>query len=166
MMCMASLPFGRVRSPWFLLLSGMICLPACSESLEDHPPLYPVKGKVIRAGQPMAGGTIVFEYAGGDGPDAPKGVSGGPFRATAKIKDGSFNLIGYAGAPGMPAGNYKVGISALKGHSENGLFDKERALPKKAKTAAPVDQYADPKTSGLTAEVFKDKPNEPVFELK
>ncbi len=166
MICKGSLPTGRMHRTWLLLLAGTICLPACNDSLEEHPPLYPVIGKVIRNGQPMAGGTIIFEYAGKDGPDAPKGVSGGPFRATAKIKDGSFNLIGYAGAEGMPAGNYKVGISPLRGHSESGLFDKGRAMPTKGKPALPVDQYADPKTSGLTAEVFKDKPNEPVFELK
>ena len=113
----ALLQSGQVHWRRLLLLAGTILLPACSDSLEDHPPLYPVKGKVILDGKPMTGGTIIFEYAG-DGADAPKGVGGGPFRATAKIKDGTFNLIGYAGAEGMPAGNYKVGISGSQGRSE------------------------------------------------
>jgi hypothetical protein len=161
----ASFHPGQVHWPRLLLLAGTILLPACSDSLEDHPPLYPVKGKVIRNGKPMTGGTITFEYAG-DGPDAPKGVGGGPFRVTAKIKDGAFNLIGYAGAEGMPAGNYKVGISELQGHTEGNLFGRvEVSLPTKGKAALTRDRYADPKSSTLTAQVSKDAPNEPVFDL-
>jgi hypothetical protein len=156
---------GRVHWPRLLLLAGTVLVSACSDSLEDHPPLFPVKGKVIRDGKPMPGGTIIFEYAG-DGPAAPKGAQGGPFRVTAKIKDGSFNLIGYAGAEGVPAGNYKVGISGSQGRSEGNLFGREAVLPKKGKSAVLPDQYADPKTSGLTAQVLKDGPNEPVFDLK
>ena len=114
----ALLRSGRVDWLRLLLLAGTILLPACSNSLEDHPPLYPVKGKVILDGKPMTSGTIIFEYSG-DGADAPKGAGGGPFRVTAKIKDGAFNLIGYAGSEGMPAGNYKVGISATQGRSED-----------------------------------------------
>jgi hypothetical protein len=149
-----------------LLLAGTIVMSACGEPLEEHPPLYPVKGKVTRDGAPMAGGTIIFEYAGGEGADAPKGTAGGPFRATAKIKDGAFSMIGYAGAEGMPAGRYKVGISALQGRSEAGILGRELVLPKRGKATAPPDGYADPKTSGLTAEITRDGPNEPVFNLK
>jgi hypothetical protein len=161
----ASVQSGHIHWWQLLLLAGAILLPACSGSLEDHPPLYPVKGKVTWNGKPMTGGTIIFEYAG-EGADAPKGVGGGPFRATAKINDGTFNLIGYAGAEGMPAGKYKVGISALSGRSESNLFGREVELPKKGKSAVSVGSYADPKTSGLTAQVSKDGPNEPVFDLK
>jgi hypothetical protein len=156
---------GRVNWLSLLLLAGTIVLAACSSSLEDHPPLYPVKGKVILDGKPMPGGTIIFEYSG-DGADAPKGAGGGPFRVTSRIKDGAFNLIGYAGAEGMPAGNYKVGILATQGRSEEGLFGRELVLPKKGKSAISISRYADPKTSGLKSEVFKDKPNEPIFDLK
>jgi hypothetical protein len=161
----ALLRSGRVDWLWLLLLAGTILLPACSNSLEDHPPLYPVKGKVILDGKPMTSGTIIFEYSG-DGADAPKGSGGGPFRVTSKIKDGTFNLIGYAGSEGMPAGNYKVGISATQGRSEDNLFGREVVLPKKGKSAVSVSRYADPKTSGLTSQVSRDEPNEPVFDLK
>jgi hypothetical protein len=150
---------------WPLLLGGTILLPACSNSLEDHPPLYPVKGKVILDGKPMASGTIIFEYSG-DGADAPKGVDGGPFRATAKIKDGAFNLIGYAGSEGMPAGSYKIGILPTQGRSEGSLFGRELALPTKGKSGVSVSRYADPKSSGLTAQIARDEPNEPIFDLK
>ena len=91
----ALLLYGQVHWRWLSLLAATVLLAACSESLEEHPPLYPVKGKVILNGKPMTAGTIIFEHAG-DGADAPKGVGGGPFRATAKINDGTFNLMGYA----------------------------------------------------------------------
>ncbi len=161
----ALLRSGRVDWLRLSLFAGTILLPACSNSLEDHPPLYPVKGKVILDGKPMTGGTIIFEYSGG-GADAPKGTGGGPFRVTSRIKDGTFNLIGYAGSEGMPEGNYKVGISPTQGRSEDNLFGREVVVPKKGKSTVSVSRYADPKTSGLTSKVSKDGPNEPIFDLK
>jgi hypothetical protein len=149
-----------------LLLAGMILLPACSNSFEVHPPVYPVKGKVLVSGKPMNGGTIIFELDG-KGSDAPQNSAGGPFRVTGKINgDGIFNLVAYTGSEGMPAGNYKVGILAVQGRSENNLFDRKVIVTKKGRSAVSSNQYADPKTSGLTALVSEEKPNEPVFELK
>jgi hypothetical protein len=163
----ALLQSGRADWLWLrlLILACTILVPACSNAFEDHPPLYPVKGKVTLDGKPMTGGTIIFEYSG-DGALAPKGAGGGPFRVTAKIKDGTFNLIGYAGSEGMPAGNYNVGILATQGRSENNLFGREVVIPKKRKSAVSFSRYADPKTSRLTSRVSKDEPNEPVFDLK
>ena len=66
----------------------------------------------------------------------------------------------------MPAGSYKVGILGSQGRSESNLFGREVVLPKKGKSGVSVAQYADPKTSGLTTQVSKDGPNEPVFDLK
>jgi hypothetical protein len=161
---------GSVRSCqvlWrrLLLLAGLISACACSNSFEDHPPVYPVKGKVLVKGKPMTGGTIIFELAE-DGSDVPKSPSGGPFRVTGKINnEGGFNLVAYPGEEGIPAGSYKVGILATQGRSEGGLFDKKAIVTNKGRSAVSSNQYADPKTSGLTAEVSKEKPNEPQFEL-
>jgi hypothetical protein len=159
---------GSGKAHWgrLLLLAGTVVLSACSNSLEDHPPVYPVKGKVVVNSKPMSGGTIIFEFAG-EGGDALKGPPGQPFRVTAKIDhEGTFNLVAYTGSEGVPAGNYKVGILAVQGRSEANLFGRELNLPKKARSAVSNNQYADPKTSGLTAQVSKDGPNEPVFDLK
>ena len=157
----AQLRWGRS-----LLLAGTISLAACSNSFDDHPPVYPVKGKVILKGKPMTGGTIIFEYAG-EGGDAPKDSSEGPFRVTGKIdNEGAFNLVAFVGSEGVPAGNYKVGISNARGRSESNLFGRELILQKKSSPAMSDNQYADPKTSGLTTQVSKDAPNEPVFDLK
>jgi hypothetical protein len=114
----------------------------------------------------MHGGTIIFEYAG-EAAVAPKGPRGEPFRVTAKINnEGTFNLVAFTGSEGMPAGNYKVGILAVRGRSESNLFGRELVIEKKSQSAVSSNQYADPKTSGLTAQVSKDSPNEPVFDLK
>ncbi len=162
----ASLRSCHVLWGSFSLLTAMVLLSACSNSFEDHPPVYPVKGKVLLNGQPMNGGTIIFEFAG-EGADAPKSPSGGPFRVTGKINnEGMFNLVAYVGSEGMPAGNYKVGILAVQGRSESNLFDQRSIVTKKVRSTVSSNQYADPKTSGLTAQVSKDKPNEPVFDLK
>ena len=70
------------------------------------------------------------------------------------------------GSEGMPAGNYKVDISATQGRSEDNLFGREVVLPQKGKSALSLSRYADPKTSGLTSRVSQVEPNEPVFDLK
>ena len=149
-----------------LLLAGMIFVSACSNGFDDHPPVYPVKGKVVVNGKPMKGGTIIFEYVG-EGSDALKGPPGQPFRVTGKINsEGTFNLVAYPGSEGMPAGNYKVGILTSQGRSESNLLDRKLVVEKKARSAVASNKYADPKTSGLTAQVSEDEPNEPVFDLK
>ena len=113
----------------------MSLLPACSNSFDDHPPVYPVKGKVLLNGKPMSGGTIIFEYEG-EGSDAPKGPPGEPFRVTGKINsEGTFNLVAYTGSEGMPAGKYKVGILAVQGRSENNLFDRKLLSPRRLRSA-------------------------------
>ena len=161
-----SFRFDRVVWARSLLLAGMLLLSACSNSFDAHPPVYPVKGKVVVKGQPMKGGTIIFEYDGADGA-ALKSPPGQPFRVTGKINnEGTFNLVAYTGAEGMPAGNYKVGILAVQGRSESNLLDKKLVIEKKAGSTVSSNQYADPKKSGLTAQVSKDTPNEPVFDLK
>ncbi len=157
---------GQVVRGRLLLLAGTVLLSACSKAFDAHPPVYPVKGKVVLNGKPMKGGTIIFEYVG-EGSDALKGPPGQPFRVTGKINtEGTFNLVAYTGSEGMPAGNYKVGILAVQGRSESNLFDRKLVIEKKARSGVSSNQYADPKTSGLTAQVSKDKPNEPVFDLK
>jgi hypothetical protein len=150
-----------------LLLAASFAISACGNSSEDHPPVYPVKGKVLVSGKPMKGGTIIFELDG-DGKSALKNPSGGPFRVTGKItNEGTFNLVAFEGTPGAPEGHYKVGILATKGRSESNLFgDRTDIVSKKERPALSTKQYGEPKTSGLTARVTKDGPNEPVFELK
>lgn len=70
----------------------------------DLPPLHPAKGKVVRAGQPVAGGMVRFQPE----PDIPDVV------VNAEVKpDGTFELqtlhaVSQKKAGGAPAGTYRV----------------------------------------------------------
>ena len=133
-------PFRSARVHWgrLLLLAGTIPLSACGPAFNEHPPVYPVKGKVNVKGKPMTGGTIIFEYAG-EGSDAPKVSPGEPFRVTGKIdNEGAFNLVAYVGSEGVPAGHYKVGISNARGRSESNLFGREMILQRKRVLLSPI----------------------------
>jgi hypothetical protein len=149
-----------------MLVASTLFLPGCGDSLEAHPPVYPVTGKVKVSGKPMGGGTIIFEYAD-ETNAAPKGTAGAPFRVTGKISaEGAFKLNAYPGSEGVPKGSYKVGIVTRQGRSENVLNNPDLIVPKLGNTAVSRNQFADPKTSGLTANVSEAGPNEQVFDLK
>jgi hypothetical protein len=148
------------------LLAGMLLLPACSDSLEKHPPVYPVNGQVLVNGKPLVAGVVVFES---ESPveSAPGGQKAQPLRATGKIEnDGKFTMRAYPGEDGLPEGKYKVSVTARAGRSESNLFNKAELTIVKGKSDVVKGKYADLKTSGLHAQVYADKPNEPVFELK
>jgi hypothetical protein len=70
----------------------------------DLPPLHPAKGKVVRGGQPVAGGSVRFQVE----PDSPDVL------VTAEVTpDGSFELqtvhaLSGKQGKGAPAGTYRV----------------------------------------------------------
>ena len=149
-----------------VLCSGAVVLLGCGAADGDHPPVYAVKGKVLYKGTPVSSGVVLFELEGGDQKASNGAQPGGPLRASGQIEpDGSFRLIAYQGAEGVPAGNYKVGISSVPPRNEGNILD-AAASAKKGNPDVLRGKYADPKTSGLHAEVFKDKANEPTFDLK
>ena len=85
---------------------------------------------------------------------------GGPFRVTGKIdNEGDLQPRRLRGlgrdARGKLQGRY---IGNAQGRSESNLFGREMILQKKASSAVSSNQYADPRTSGLTAQVSKDTP--------
>lgn len=133
---------------------------------QGHPPVYPVKGKVTLKGKPLTEGYVVYELEESSGAKSSSGEStAGPLRVVGPIRsDGTFRLNAYPGIEGMPEGRYKVGISSRAGRSEGGLFDADRKIQKGNPDVLGA-RYADPKTSGLTDQVVKDKTNEPSFDL-
>jgi hypothetical protein len=68
------------------------------------------------------------------------------------------------GTEGVPAGNYKFGISSVPPRTEASIFD--RAAVKKGNPDVLHGRRADPKTSGLRAQVVEDQTNEAMFDLK
>jgi hypothetical protein len=142
--------------------AGLSCAPT-----GDHPPVYPVKGKVTYKGNPITEGSVVYELeASGDAKGSPGEPGAGPLRGTGRIQaDGTFQLSAFPGALGMPEGHYKVGISSRRGHTEVGVLEAGPKL-KKGNQDVLHGQYADPKTSGLKDEVVNNRPNEPSFDLK
>jgi hypothetical protein len=120
---------------------------------------------VLFKGKPISGGVVVYVQEGGD-PTRSSTTSGkGSVRATGRIDaDGTFRLMAFPGAEGVPAGHYKVGISSVPARTEANLFDSAGSI-KKGNPDVLRGRFADPEQSGLRTEVFEDKPNEPTFDL-
>jgi hypothetical protein len=162
-------PFGRSRCARAMQLTAAIATVAwlaCAPT-GDHPPVYPVKGKVTYKGKPITEGTVIYELeGGGEAKGSPAEPGAGPLRGTGRIQaDGTFQLRAFPGVEGMPEGHYKVGITSRPGRSEVGILDAGRKV-KKGDPDVLRGRYADPKTSGLRNEVVKDRPNEPSFDLR
>jgi hypothetical protein len=120
---------------------------------------------VLLKGKPISGGVVVYVQEGGDPPTSSNASEKGPVRATGRIEtDGSFRLMAFPGAEGVPAGHYRVGISSVPARTEANLFDSAGSI-KKGNPDVLRGRFADPERSGLRAQVFEDKPNEPTFDL-
>jgi hypothetical protein len=118
-------------------------------------PMAEASGAVMLDGVPLTKGNVRFM------PDNSKGTQG-PM-ATGQIgADGKFVLMTSEPGDGAQVGFYKVVVNCW----EETPFD-----PNNPKAAPPPKsliptRYADERTSGLTAEVRSDAPNEFTFNLK
>jgi hypothetical protein len=154
------------RNAGLLLLCGAAFSLGCGQGPGDHPPVYPVNGKVLYKGKPISGGVVLYELEGGDSSSRKADSPGGTLRATGKIAaDGSFRLMAFSGTDGVPEGKYRVGISSMPPRSEGNLLE-VAGNAKKGNPDVLAGRYADPSKSGLRTEVFKDQANEPKFDLK
>jgi hypothetical protein len=117
-------------------------------------PLFPVKGKVVMDGQPLAGATLIF-YATSD---MPRGAA--PQRPRAVVEDdGTFQVSTYDNDDGAPAGQYKVTVSwkgATKGLNNEQIAD----LPEKA-----PESVQKPRSSKLRVEVKEGDNSIPTWDL-
>ncbi|HEX4069989.1 MAG TPA: hypothetical protein VHX68_02425 [Planctomycetaceae bacterium] len=89
-------------------------------------PVFPVKGKVMMDGQPMAGATVLFYPT----QEFPKGAAQQRPRAVVE-DDGTFQVSTYGTNDGAPAGEYKVTVS-WKGDTEGLTSEQLQELPEKA----------------------------------
>ncbi len=136
-----------------LALLGLVLAAGCGPK---EVPRGPVRGRVTLNNQPVPGATIVFE-------SKALGVA-----QTATLDaDGRYEFASY-GASGLPAGSYKVSVSAGRfmqpGEEIPFVAPKAKgAAPEPKKTVAIPDKYAKAETSGLTADVKAG--DNPVFDF-
>ena len=124
--------------------AGAVVLAALAVSISScgsGPKLSPVTGKVLYAGQPAEGATVVFHPIDGAA-DAP--------RPSATVgADGSFRLTTYKFGEGAPPGEYVVAVAWFPPNARE-LTNPKSKLP---------ERYGDPSASPLRATV-KDGPTE------
>jgi hypothetical protein len=118
---------ARWRIVGFLVLAGAML--GCRGD-PRFLPTYPARGQVFFEGKPAAGVLVFFHGPIGKGNDWTK-----PSASTDT--EGNFSLVTYRQGDGAPVGNYTVTVAT-------GTESKVTGLP---------THYADPATSGLTAEV-------------
>jgi hypothetical protein len=129
----------------------------CCSSCGGVKKCYPVHGKVLVEGKPAEGVTVVFHPV--NDPD-PKTV-----RPSAIVQaDGSFALNSFfveqrVQKDGAPAGQYQVTCIWYPADLQKYLG--REIVPDKLN-----GKYADPRTSGLQAEVLEEPTELPPFELK
>ncbi len=141
-------------------VASVVFLLGCSGTdkwAERLPETVEARGVVLLDGKPVEGASVVF---------VPVDPSGHQAYAVTD-EDGEFELRAFPAKSGAVPGKYKVTVSKtvetgeevaeeLGGESETDEGPVDRATVKKAKQAwanALPAKYANPKTSGLTAEI-------------
>ncbi|WP_020475360.1 hypothetical protein [Zavarzinella formosa] len=135
----------------FLMFAG------CGE-----PALYPVKGRVMFQGKPMAGGGSISFMPVGDQPGKTAGGEIAP--------DGTFEMMTNKPGDGSMAGEFRVVIHQVVEQEPEASRDGEKVSHKSRMTVPPEDRippiYQDPQRSPLTITVEKKSPNQIDLELK
>lgn len=109
---------------------------ACGKS--GRKPTFPVSGKLVWDGKPIAHATVVFHPVNEIGPDS--------VRPQGKTKeDGSFILTTYDGNDGAPVGDYRVTVELWLASARSDEAPSNR-LPQR---------LSNPTTSGLSASVVQ-----------
>jgi hypothetical protein len=137
------------RAGLVAVLGAALLCSACARS--DRKPVYPVQGRVLFEGKPVAGAQVILHPLGGDDrvyPVRPLGQVG---------EDGTFRLTTYDAGDGAPEGSYAVTVSLLKkpAGAEGDLS--RNVLP---------PRYANPQTSPLRADVTRGGNELAPFQLK
>jgi hypothetical protein len=152
--------------PFAIAIIGL-SLAGCGEGgAPAGSPAYPVTGVVKLNGQPVAGADIVFNLKDGSGSSFGRTDASGNYQLTTRKSN-----------DGAPPGDYLVAISKAEAApapeeatipqdspNYNPFVGKAAPVKPKPKTGIP-SQYADAKTSGLTARVLEEK-NTIDFNLK
>jgi hypothetical protein len=147
----------RIVPPRTVPLLASVLIVLCCSSCQKSRPFYPVHGHVFANGKPAAGVTIILHPLDNSDPQ--------PVQPSAIVEaDGSFVLRSYLVQQrllkeGAPAGQYLVTCIWYPPDLEKYLGTE--ILPDKLN-----GKYADPKTSGLRAEVAEGPTELPPFQVK
>jgi hypothetical protein len=142
----------------WLVGTAVLCLAhGCSRPLDKWEKArlrtVPASGRVTLDGEPVSEATVILRS------DA---VPTSPSALTSQ--DGTFRLRTYVPKDGAPVGTYAVSIEKTT-ESQRLPDDPEGLIPPAEITHHLPKRYRDAKTSGLTAEVTEQGPNEFLFEL-
>jgi len=117
-------------------------------------PVFPVQGKLLIDGQPMANATIILnpvrKWPNGTAPQRPRAFAG---------SDGTFKVSTYSNDDGAPAGDYKVTIS-WKGDVSGVTSEQQAELPEKAPAS-----FQEARSSRLRIKVNEEKNELPTWDL-
>lgn len=119
---------------------------------EQRKPVFPVRGSVLVAGKPAVNALVIFHPLTDPDPKAMK--PNGEVDA-----DGKFTLNTYTAGDGAPAGEYAVTVLWLEGGASSG-GDAGSGSDKLG------NRYANPRTSGLRAQVREEPTELSPFHLK
>ena len=145
-----------LRFTWTVFASSLslLMLAGCASEDDGRMKVYPASGTVKVNGQPAEGAKVVLYGATpemrGPGTIPPQGVTDA---------NGVFRLTSYEPNDGSPAGKFNVTVRWPEPIPEG--VDEEMYQPKDRLR----EKYADPETSGLTAEVPEGGGELPPFDL-
>ena len=150
-----------------MAISLLCCIAGCGDSADDQwtekrPQTYPVQGRMLYNGEPLADATVSFTSTGSD-------VSIGAAGRTDK--NGEFELTTYSSGDGAIAGLHRVSVIKAVVEGEDPSYADETS-PNYGKTPPPVttrhlipEKYSAFATSGLTVSVDSVRSNPITVEL-
>jgi hypothetical protein len=137
-------------------LSCVVFASSCGKSkvpeIQGKLPVFPVKGKLLVDGKPLANANLVFH------PTTPFAKEASQFLPHARTKEeGAFSLSTYSDNDGAPAGKYRVTVS-YRGNHQNGRTNEEPDLMPSV--------YRNARATALKAEVKEEDNDLPALEIK
>jgi hypothetical protein len=148
---------GRCAIAVFASLLLVSLSSGCAKSpppIKGKLPLFPVEGKLVMNGEPMANATILFhpvrKMPDGAAHQRPRAVAG---------SDGSFKVSTYANDDGAPAGEYKVTIS-WKGDTTGVTSEEQQDLPEKVS-----ETFQQARASRIRIKINEEENKLPTWDL-
>ena len=136
------------------LLAVAVTATGCGDGKPARLSVVPVRGKVMRGGQPLAGAQVMLH------PDASSAAKLGSLRPNGTTaSDGTFSLTTYENNDGAPEGTYQATViwpdEAYQPRTPEEREDFHTGAPKPDKLQG---RFQDPARSGLTATVSASTP--------